>query len=750
MVDFNNEGKQSNDEIYRRTIHELSKQISERNRISSLIESENRKLLQRVSDLNNVIQSLEAEAVELGAGIEHTRKIASDLENQNAFLSGQLQEATAKAQAAERVVADQRNQITSLTGQLQEATNYIHKLDDDIAEIRGSIVWNVTMKFNNGFVEKVFPRGSITRDWYDLGLKGGRTLMNEGFRSLLLKYKCYKKSLVPPVDDYKLWIQKNEPDKKKLEQMKKKTAHFEYKPLISIIMPVWNTDERWLKAAIESVLAQIYNNWELCIVDGGSTKGGVHKILNNFSKKNKKIKVKYLDENMGIAGNSNEAISLASGEYLCFLDHDDELANFSLFEVVSLLNKNRGLDFIYSDEDKLDESGRRCDVFFKPDWSPDLFLSCMYTCHLGVYRKEIVDIIGGIRNNVEGSQDYDFVLRFVEQTNPNKIAHITRVLYHWRKNPGSLAGDPFAKNCVNIQSAKRALNDALLRRGIRGEVCEGKWISSYRIKRDIIGNPLVTIIIPTKDQYEKLVSCVNSIRSITNYNNYELVIVNNDSTDPMTVEYLSMLDCIVLNYAEQFNFSKIINFASRYAKGEYLLFLNNDTQIITPEWIEALLEHAQRPEVGAVGCKLIYPDKTIQHAGVVLGLGAVAGHIFIKRPYNDPGYFGLIDVIRNYSAITAACMMIRKDVFDNVKGFDENLQIAYNDVDLCLRLRQEGFLIVYTPYAEIMHYESTSRGVNIDIKGIQYMENKWGISLKNDPYYNPNLSLSKTNCEVNL
>jgi O-antigen biosynthesis protein len=615
--------------------------------------------------------------------------------------------------------------------------------------------WQLTMKFHNGFIEHALPQDSKRRKWYDLGLKGMRILLNEGLLSFCHNFKNKFLDEKNNNSKYKLWIQNNEPNGYELEIMNKESRNFPYRPKISIITPVWNTDELWLKAAIESVMAQIYNKWELCIVDGGSTKQHVKEILENYARKDERIKVKFLNENMGISGNSNEAFSMSSGEFIGFLDHDDELAPFALYEVVKLLNKKPDVDFIYSDEDKIEGAGKRCDAFFKPDWSPDLMLSCMYTCHLGIYRRDLVSKMGGLREGFEGSQDYDFVLRFTEYTVPERIAHISKILYHWRKIPGSIASEPQAKNCINIQSAKIALNDMLVRRGIKGNVYDGKWISSYRIKRDLTAYPKVSIIIPTRDNIKLLKNCISSIKTKTTYKNYELIVVDNNSIEPDTIDYLSKLDDTVIKYPNEFNFSEINNLAVNYAKGDYLLFLNNDTEVITPDWIETMLEHAQRPEVGAVGCKLLYSDNTIQHAGVILGLSPdprnkVAGHIFIKCPGNNPGYFGLIDTIRDYSAVTAAAMMIRKDTFSKVGGFDENLAVSYNDVDLCLKIREKDLLIVYTPYAELIHHESKSRGGNLNESEVDYMLKKWGNVLNKDPYYNPNLSLRSVSCEVDV
>jgi len=707
-----------------------------------------------LSEREGRIAELSCELAEAGERSRSLDQAVSERDGRIAELSCELEEARERAKSLDQAVSEREGRIAEISDKLRESENNAKILANEIIDMRQSVVWRILMKYQNGIVDKALPQGTHRRQRYDLGLRGFRILANEGLTSFWGKYKNYNEEINIKYNEYDLWIRKNEPTVSELNKMRIKSKAFKYRPKISIITPVWNTDEICLRRAVESVLNQVYNNWELCIAEGGSTKSNLKNLLKEYSHKDDRIKIKYLDKNEGIAGNSNQALSLANGEFVAFLDHDDEIAPFALYEVVKILNQNSEIDFIYSDEDKLDEAGNRCDVFFKPDWSPDLILSCMYTCHLGVYRKQVVDKIGGFRLGFEGSQDYDFLLRFIENIDQRNIVHIPKVLYHWRKIPGSIASDPNAKYLINIQAAKKALNDALIRRGIKGIVCDGKWLSSYRIKRDIIGNPKVSIIIPTKDHGSILRNCIESINSKTTYSNYELIVADNNSTESDAVDYLNMLDNIVIRYPEQFNFSKINNISSKYANGEFLLFLNNDIEVITPDWIEAILEHAQRPEVGAVGCKLLYPDNTIQHAGVILGLSPdpsnkVAGHVFIKNKNGSPGYFGLADTIRNYSAVTAAAMMIRKDVFEEVGGFDENLAVSYNDVDLCLKIRAKGYLITYTPYAELLHHESMSRGHSLNKYEVDYMLKKWGNVLNNDPYYNPNLSLRRTNCEVN-
>ena len=563
---------------------------------------------------------------------------------------------------------------------------------------------------------------------------------------------------------YDIWMLKNEPTAAKLEQYKKEITNFEYTPKISIITPIYNPDVAWIKAAIESVINQAYENWELCLADA-SAKGDVKRCLKSYVKKDSRIKVKFLSENKGISGNSNEALSLATGEYIGLLDHDDELSPDALYEVIKYLQTNLDVDMIYSDEDKINLNGNRSNPFFKPDWSPDMFLSHMYTCHFGTYKKKIIDEIGGFREGYDGSQDYDLVLRFIEKT--NSIHHIPKILYHWRIVPGSTAKSNNAKKYAFI-AAKRAINDFLKRNGIQGDVGDGFWTGSYHVKRKLLKTSLISIVIPTKDNVKLLKRCIDSILKNTNYFNYEIVIVNNNSTDEKTYDYfkdLKRIDCIkILDYNNDFNFSAINNFAVKNVNGEFILFLNNDTEVISKEWLSAMLEHAQRSEVGAVGCKLLYPDKTVQHAGVILGINYLDGENIIAEhspkyiPYNNHGYFEKVGVIHNLSAVTAACMMLRKDVFEEVGGFDENLAVAYNDVELCLKIREKGYLIVYTPYAELYHYESQSRGYDDTpekmerfLKEIKYIREKWGEVIdKGDPYYNPNLTLDRVDFSIRV
>lgn len=515
------------------------------------------------------------------------------------------------------------------------------------------------------------------------------------------------------------------------------------------------------QAAVESVINQVYENWELCIADA-STRDDVKEYLEASTKKDLRIKVKFLTKNEGIAGNSNEALSLATGDYIGLLDHDDELSPDALYEVVKYLQANRNADIIYSDEDKIDLKGNRSNPFFKPNWSPDMFLSHNYLCHFTVIRKSLIDKAGNFRVGFDGSQDYDLFLRVTEIS--KNITHIPKILYHWRMVAGS-SSDVLLNKPYAFMASKNALRSAIKRRKLDVEVMDGLFPNSFRLKYNIIKNPKVSIIIPTKDKVDILKNCVNSIFTRTNYSNYEILIVDNQSKEKATFKYYEELEknskIKIVNYQQPFNFSTINNFAVSSLDSKYILFLNNDIEVISSEWITAMLEHAQRKEVGAVGAKLIYHNNTIQHAGVVIGIVGnppVGGHAHRHFPKESPGYFGRLKHIDNVSAVTAACMMLRKDVFEEVGGFDENLAVAFNDVDLCLKIREKGYLIVYTPYAELYHHESLSRGYEDTpekkerfSKEVKYIREKWGAVIdRGDPYYNPNLTLEKEDFSIRI
>ncbi len=579
--------------------------------------------------------------------------------------------------------------------------------------------------------------------------KAVRILKNEGAKSLF--YKAAKKVKNLNKKRYEIWIKQNE--NFNAEIMKSEIKKLQYKPLISIVMAVFNPKLSELQEAIESVLTQTYSVWELCLVDA-STNKEIKTFLEAKAKDDTRIKIKFLKENLLISGNTNQALKMVSGEFVGFLDHDDTLSNFALFEIVKKIGEERKVDLIYSDEDKITINGKRHDPHFKPDWSPDLLNSYNYITHFLVVKATLLKDIGGIRAGFEGAQDYDLVLRLTEKD--INIAHIPKILYHWREGLNSTASDISTKSYA-IASGKRALEDKLRRLNIKGEIEFTKYPCLYRTRYNIKTNSKISIVIPTKNGVSVLKKCVTSILEKTSYKNYEILIVNNQSSEQLTIDYLKTLErnpiIKVINYDKEFNFSALNNFASKFVSGDYLVFLNNDTEVINRDWLESLLEHAQRPEVGAVGAKLYYQDNTIQHAGVVLGLGdGFAGHAFALLPKESTGYFARLVSTQNFVAVTGACLMMRKKLFDDVGGFDEKLGLAFNDVDLCLKIYKKGYRIIWTPYAELYHYESYSRGYDISkekkLKFEQestYCEKKWKYLFKNgDPYFSPNLSLKYT------
>ena len=506
-----------------------------------------------------------------------------------------------------------------------------------------------------------------------------------------------------PQERYEMWLRLEVLSAKAVRRMRREARRFAYRPLISVVMPVFDPEPAWLRAAIESVRRQAYPRWQLCIADDGSTREDVKRLLAEEARRDGRIVLRTLETNRGISAASNAALDMVSGEFVGFLDHDDELKPNALYEVVRLLNERRDLDYIYSDEDKKELDGSLTDAFFKPDWSPDFLMSVNYVTHFSVYRAEALRRVAGFRSEYDGSQDYDLALRVTEST--DNIAHIPLPLYSWRKVPGSAAASLDFKDYA-YEAGKKALEAALGRRGYSGSVEHGIVEGRYRARYDIRGEPSVLVIIPTRDRRDLLERCVESIRSASTYPRYEIMVVDNQSREPETLEYLEAFPGKVFRYPSEFNFAKMLNAAAEEAGGaDMLLFLNNDTEVIAPEWIEAMLEHAQRPEVAAVGARLLLPNGEPQHEGILVGTdGAAAKNVSLE-------YFGLGRTIRNCSAVTAACMMIRQEVFRELGGFEEQLAVAFNDVDLCLRAREKGYEIVYTPYALLYHDEGSSRGL---------------------------------------
>jgi O-antigen biosynthesis protein len=553
------------------------------------------------------------------------------------------------------------------------------------------------------------------------------------------------------------WIAQNEPSTSELNRQRRSATPCQ--PKISLAVPAYNTPLPFLKAMIESVLEQTYANWELCIVDGASQDPAVQRTLEAYSDRDSRIRAQRLSQNFGIAGNSNRALELATGEFIALLDHDDTLAPFALFELATAINQYSDADLIYSDEDKIDSSGEtRSQPHFKPDFSPDTLRSHNYICHLSCFRRDLLDALGGFRMGFDGSQDYDLILRAVEQA--RRIVHLPKILYHWRMHEASCAMAPEAK-LYAYDSASKALNQHLERCGLQGRARVGRTLGVYEVSYDLRDRPLVSIIICNKDNCVLLERCLKSISNST-YANYEIVVVENSSSDFRTHDYYAQIqerpNIRVIEWEKPFNYSAMNNFGVENARGDVLLFLNNDIEAINNDWMRRLLEHALRPDVGGVGAKLYYPDDTVQHAGVILGLGGVAGHAHLEFPRSHYGYFGRLITTQNLSAVTAACLMMRRHVFEEVGGFDPRYAISFNDVDLCVRIRKQGYLIVWTPFAELYHYESATRGrKDSPEKNARFaLEEKlfatdWADALNaGDPYYNRGLTLELPDFSLRL
>lgn len=557
------------------------------------------------------------------------------------------------------------------------------------------------------------------------------------------------------LSEYEKWCRQHETlEEGDLQAVRRHIEAFRSRPLISVVMPTYNTPEGLLRKAVQSVLDQVYPHWELCIADDASTEPHMRALLESFAAKDPRIRVAYRESNGHICEATNTALGLAAGDFVALFDHDDVLSPMALYEVAAEIEAHPEAQLIYTDEDKIDMEDRRFDPYFKPDWNPDLNHGQNYTSHLSAYRTELMRSLGGMRKGFEGSQDWDLVLRATERIPPSAIRHIPKLLYHWRAAPGSTALQ-LAEKSYPVEAARMALEDHFRRRGEKVELLPvpgDHWRIRYPVPSP---TPLVSLLIPTRNALKLVRQAVSSILKVTDYPNFEIVVVDNQSDDPETVAYLQEIGrgvdprIRVLPYREPFNYSAINNHAVREARGEIVGLLNNDVEAIEPGWLSEMVSHAVRPGIGAVGAMLYYPLNTVQHAGVILGLGGVAGHPFKEFPRGDQGQKNRLRLVQNYSAVTAACLVIRKDRFLEVGGFNErDLPIAFNDVDLCCKLIRAGYRNLWTPHAEFYHHESATRGVEDTPEKkarfqaeIDYMMNTWGALLMADPAYNPNLTL---------
>jgi GT2 family glycosyltransferase len=535
---------------------------------------------------------------------------------------------------------------------------------------------------------------------------------------------------------------------------------------ICILVPLYNTPLNFLNEMIESVINQTYQNWELCLADGSDREHDeVEKRCREYMAKDSRILYKRLEKNEGISGNTNRCYEMATGEYIGLFDHDDVLHPSALYEYVKVINE-QDADYIYCDETtfKGDSIDNMITLHFKPDFAPDNLRANNYICHFSVFSRHLLEGTELFRSGFDGSQDHDMILRLTSKA--KKVVHVPKLLYYWRSHKASVASDISAKPYA-IAAAKGAVADHLTKCGFKNfEIKSTRAFETiFEIKYEILSEDKISLLIPNKDHIDDLRRCIDSIKERTTYDNYEIIIIENNSTDKATFDYYKTLEdqdnIKVITYKGEFNYSKINNFGAKYATGKYLLLLNNDTQVITMNWLEAMLMYAQRDDVGAVGAKLYYGDKTIQHAGVVIGLGAhrTAGHIHYKINYDNLGYMGKLCYAQNVSAVTGACLMVKKSVYDELGGLDESFKVALNDVDFCLRLREKGLLNVFTPFAELYHFESASRGIDVadEAKAKRYEEEskhfrtKWKKVLEmGDPYYNPNFSLDRSDYSLRL
>lgn len=667
-------------------------------------------------------------------------------------------------------IATLNQTVTERDAQIATLNQAVSERDSQIAALYNSASWRLTRplriashqikRIRRGF-EMVLPaikRGGGLKNTLKKAIqhyrREGLAGIRRGFRIVATsgQIKAAANSGEFDRNDYAEWIRRYDTlTDETRETMRARIDAFVHKPLISVVMPTYNTKPEWLIEAIESVRTQIYPNWELCIADDASTNPSIHPILERYTKEDPRIKVIFREKNGHISAASNSALELADGEWIALMDHDDLLAEHALFWVVDAINQRPDIRLIYSDEDKIDEAGKRSAPYFKCDWNVDLFYSHNLITHLGVYRKDLLHDIGGFRKGLEGAQDYDLALRCIELIEPKQIHHVPRVLYHWRMHAESTAQSADAKPYAML-AGERAINEHFQRENIDAKV---EHIDhGYRVRYALPENPpLVSLIIPTRNGLKLIKQCIESILAKTTYHNYEILIVDNGSDDPATLGYFDALKAearvTVLRDDRPFNYSALNNAAVKSARGTVLGLLNNDMEIISQDWLSEMVSIALQPQVGAVGARLWYPNDTLQHGGVILGIGGWAGHAHKGFPHGHPGYAGRMSLISGFSAVTGACLVVRKELYEELGGLNEpDLQTACNDVDFCLRVRGAGYRNVWTPYAELYHHESATRGYENTpekqarfAREVQYMKQRWGDFLLNDPAYSPNLTL---------
>lgn len=674
-----------------------------------------------IAQLNTQLQTMQATVQELEQQVAQLQEEVTQKSSANADLEREY-----------RIAVSQRDEKA-------RRMEHYAKLHESMT---GSVSWRITKPLRS--IMQILRRLRVLFANRHLMAKGFHSLFKDGFHVTLQKTKnkltqiiMAKRSIYSPAE---LEAQKGE--------------KFSRDILFSILVPLYNTPEKFLREMIQSVQAQTYGNWELCLADGSDeAHGSVAQVVKEFSDGDPRIRYQKLDANMGISGNTNACIDMARGDFISLFDHDDLLHPAALYETMKAICE-QGADFVYTDETTFHKTPENVyNPHFKPDYAPDTLRANNYICHFTSFKASLLDEVGRFRPECDGSQDFDMVLRLTEKA--EKIVHVPKILYYWRSHAKSVASGIGAKPYV-VAAAKKAVADHLQRVGLKGMVLDSVSPSIYRLWYEIDGDPLVSILIPNYEHKAELKTCLESIYEKTTYKNFEVIIIENNSKSPEIFEYYEEIrkkwdNLKVVTWDSYFNFSAINNFGARYASGSHLLLLNNDTEVISPDWIQEMLMYSQRSDVGAVGAKLYYPDDTIQHAGLGLGLLTLAGHLHRNFDRWAPGYMGRLTYTQNLSGVTAACVMVRRDVWDQIGGLDESFEVAFNDVDMCMRIREKGYLIVWTPFAELYHYESKSRGLDEKpeararfVGEVQRFQTRWAKELAaGDPYYNPNLTLDK-------
>ena len=631
--------------------------------------------------------------------------------------------------------------LASRVAQLEEENDYLQfRLD----RIHNNSLWKAT--------------GGLRKCFHFVSRQASRLKNCGGLKGVVAKIK-YKKREKLAMKNYGTNSFPDEEERKYEEEYA-----FEYRPLISILVPLYNTPQNFLSAMMGSVKDQTYKNWQLCLADGSDDQHSyVKEYCLKMAEADERISYKKLEKNEGISGNTNKCLEMAKGEYIALFDHDDILHPSVLYEYVKAINE-KNADYLYCDETTFagDDINRMLTMHFKPDYAPDNLRANNYICHFSCFKRELLEGTELFRSKFDGSQDHDMILRLTDRA--KNIVHIPKLMYYWRAHAGSVASDITAKDYA-IEAARGAVADSLRSHGFKNfRISSTRAFETiFKISYEIEGNPLISIVIPNKDHIDDLKRCITSIRERSTYDNYEIIIVENNSESEEIFDYYRSIECDnirIVRYEGRFNYSKICNLGVANAKGEYILLLNNDVQVITVNWLEEMLMYAQRSDVGAVGAKLYYANKTIQHAGVVIGLGAhrTAGHTHYGQSRENLGYMGRLCYAQDVSAVTGACLMVKRSLYEKVGGLDESFEVSLNDVDLCLKLRHEGLLNVFTPFAELYHFESISRGLDDNgEKAKRYEEEsarfreKWKQDLEaGDPYYNVNFSLDRSDYSLRV